>query len=53
MKPSEAASIFNTMTSNLKLVARILNAMDSESRGKILGAMKADIAAQVTQIMEP
>lgn len=53
MKPAEAAGIFNTMTDNLKLVAKILNAMDSESRGKILGAMKKDIAAQVTKIMEP
>ena len=41
------------MTDNLSLVARILNAMDSDARGKILGAMKADVAAQVTQLMEP
>ena len=41
------------MTDNLSLVAKILNAMDSTSRGNILGAMNADTAAQVTKIMEP
>lgn len=53
MKPAQAASIFNTMTNDLKLVAKILDAMDAESRGKILGAMDTDIAAQVTELMEP
>jgi flagellar motility protein MotE (MotC chaperone) len=53
MKPAQAAGIFESMTDNLSLVARILNAMDSDARGKILGAMKADVAAQVTQLMEP
>ncbi len=53
MKPAQAAGIFESMTDNLSLVARILKAMDSDARGKILGAMKADVAAQVTQLMEP
>lgn len=53
MKPKEAAGIFDTMTDDLNLVAKILQAMDSESRGKILEAMDANIAAKVTQIMEP
>ena len=53
MDAEEAAGIFDTMTDNLKLVAKILNAMDSTSRGAILGAMNADTAAKVTAIMEP
>ena len=53
MKPAQAAGIFNTMTDNLALVGKILWAMDASSRGKILGAMNADTAAQVTRIMEP
>lgn len=53
MKPQEAADIFDKMTNNLKLVAKILNAMDTESRGAILGKMDADTAAAVTKIMNP
>lgn len=53
MKPKEAAAIFDTMTDNLSLVADILQAMDAESRAKILGKMNADTAAKVTEIMEP
>lgn len=53
MKPAQAAKIFDTMTDNLGLVAKILLAMDAQSRGKILGAMDANTAAQVTKIMEP
>ena len=53
MKPAQAAGIFDTMTDNLALVGKILWAMDASSRGKILGAMNADTAAQVTRIMEP
>ena len=53
MKPKQAAAIFNTMTDDLKLVARILQAMDADSRGDILGAMDAEIAAKVTKLMEP
>ena len=36
MKASQAASIFNTMTDNLDLVAKILNAMSASQRGAIL-----------------
>lgn len=53
MEPKEAAKIFNTMTNNLDLVAKILWAMTPEQRGSILGAMDAELAAQVTKIMEP
>ncbi|MEE1305790.1 MAG: hypothetical protein U0K68_11730 [Agathobacter sp.] len=53
MKPAEAASIFNTMKDNLKLVAKILKAMDSKSRANIMGKMDAEIAAKVTEIMNP
>ncbi len=53
MKPAQAAAIFNTMTDDLKLVGKILWAMDTQSRGKILGAMDSDIAASVTKLMEP
>ncbi len=53
MKPKNAAAIFDTMTDDLNLVAEILKNMDSESRGKILAQMDADIAARVTKIMDP
>jgi flagellar motility protein MotE (MotC chaperone) len=53
MKPKEAASIFNTMTDDLNLVADILMAMDTQSRADILGKMDSDTAAKVAQIMEP
>lgn len=53
MKPKEAAAIFDSMTDNLQLVAKILNAMDAQSRGDILGKMDSDIAAKVTKIMNP
>ena len=53
MKPKEAAEIFNTMTDNLNLVAKILNSMSAEERGKILAAMEPDIAARLTKIMDP
>ena len=53
MKPAEAASIFNTMKDNLKLVAKILKAMVSKSRANIMGKMDAEIAAKVTEIMNP
>lgn len=53
MKPKEAAGIFEAMTDNLNLAAKILEAMGADARGKILGAMKADVAAQITKIMEP
>lgn len=53
MKPKEAAAIFEAMEDSLDLAARILNVMDVDSRGKILGAMNAEVAAKITKIMEP
>lgn len=53
MKPAQAAGIFNTMTNNLELVAQILNNMNADARGSILGAMDPTIAAKVTKIMAP
>lgn len=53
MKPAQAAAILNTMTDDLKLVGKILWAMDTKSRASILGAMDKDIAAAVTKLMEP
>ena len=55
MKPKQAAGIFEKMTgdSDLRLVARILNAMNTESRGAMLGVMDPEIAARLTKIMDP
>ena len=53
MKPKQAAAIFDTMTDNLELVAKILSAMKADARGDILGNMKTDTAAKVTKFMEP
>ena len=53
MKPKEAAKIFESMTDNLDLVARILGVMTAEDRGKILGVMDPTVAAKVTKIMDP
>ena len=53
MKPKEAAAIFEAMTDNLDLAARILNAMEAEDRGKILGVMDPEVAAKLTKIMDP
>lgn len=53
MKPSAAAAIFEEMTDDLDLAAKILDAMSDEDRGNILGAMDAEIAAKITKIMEP
>ncbi|MCM1257417.1 MAG: hypothetical protein NC307_06150 [Roseburia sp.] len=53
MKPKQAAAIFDTMTNDLKLVAKILQAMDVESSSSILGAMNTDTAAKLTKLMEP
>lgn len=53
MKPKNAAKIFEQMTDNLNLVARILGAMNAESRGAILAAMDPEIAARITKIMDP
>ena len=53
MKPKQAAAIFDTMTDNLELVAKILSAMKADARGDILGNMKTDTAAKATKLMEP
>lgn len=53
MKPKEAAAIFDTMTNDLDLVAKILGAMGADDRGDILGQMDEETAARVTKIMDP
>ena len=53
MKPKQAAAIFEKMTNNLELAARILKEMAAEDRGAILGVMDSEIAAKLTKIMEP
>lgn len=53
MKPKEAAAIFESMTDNLDLAARILGVMNATDRGKILGVMNAEVAAKITKIMDP
>ncbi|MDE5932868.1 MAG: hypothetical protein K2H40_10375 [Lachnospiraceae bacterium] len=53
MEPSAAAKIFESMTNDLELVAKILNQMSAESRGNILANMDSEIAARVTRIMDP
>ncbi len=53
MKPKQAAAIFESMTDNLDLVARILGVMTAEDRGKILGVMDSAVAARITKIMDP
>lgn len=53
MKPKQAAAIFDTMTDDLKLVAKILQAMGSDASSSILGAMNTETAAKLTKIMNP
>lgn len=53
MKPKEAAAIFENMTDDLELAAKILNQMSTEDRGKILGVMDPTVAARLTKIMDP
>lgn len=53
MKPAQAAGILEAMTDDLELAAKILEAMKADARGAVLGAMKSDVAAQITKIMEP
>lgn len=53
MKPKQAAGIFESMTDNLELAAKILNAMSADDRGAILGVMDAQTAAKLTKIMDP
>lgn len=53
MKPKAAAAIFDQMTNDLDLVARILRVMSSEDRGAIIAAMDTEVAARLTRIMDP
>ena len=53
MKPAAAAAIFEAMTDDLDLAAKILYEMSAEDRGAILGAMDSEIAARLTKIMDP
>ena len=53
MKAKEAAAIFDTMTDDLNLVAKILKNMTAETSSSILGAMDTEIAAQLTEILDP
>ena len=53
MKPKEAAQIFEQMTEDLDLAAKILYQMSAEDRGNILGVMDPEIAARLTKIMDP
>lgn len=53
MKPKQAAAIFDSMTNDLNLVARILKVMSAEDRGAILGLMDQDVAGKLTKIMDP
>lgn len=53
MKPKQAAAIFEMMTDNLDLVARILGEMEPNDRAKILGVMNSETASMITKIMDP
>lgn len=53
MKPKEAAAIFEAMTDDLELAAKILWQMEPGDRGKILGVMDSEVAAKLTKIMNP
>jgi flagellar motility protein MotE (MotC chaperone) len=53
MKPKQAAAIFEEMTDDLNLVAKILSAMTAEERADILGVMDSEVAAKLTKIMNP
>jgi flagellar motility protein MotE (MotC chaperone) len=53
MKPKQAAAIMEAMQDNLKLVVKILENMETDSRSDILAAMNAEVAARITKMMEP
>ncbi len=53
MKPKSAAALFEQMTDNLELVAKILDAMDTDSRAKILNVMNPEVSARLTKMMDP
>ena len=50
MKPKQAATIFEGMTDNLDLVAKILGVMEPDDRGAILGVMDSTVAAKITKL---
>lgn len=52
MKPKAAAAVLEEMT-DLNEVAKILNAMNADSRGDIMNQMSAEFAAKVAAIMNP
>ena len=53
MKPKSAAKVFEEMSGNLDLVAKILGQMDASQRAKILNVMDPKIASSLTKIMDP
>lgn len=53
MKPKQAAGIFEAMTDNLELAAKILGQMSADDRGAIMGVMDSEVAARLTKIMDP
>lgn len=53
MKPKQAAKVFEEMTDNLDLVAKILNAMSVDERAAIMGVMDSAVAARLTKMMDP
>ncbi len=53
MKPKQAAAVFEEMTDNMNLVAKILKAMSVDERAKILNAMDPAVAARLTKMMDP
>lgn len=52
MKPKAAAQVMEEMT-DLKQVARILQALSAEERGDIMNQMSSDFGARVATIMDP
>lgn len=52
MKPKAAAAVLEEMT-DLNQVAKILNAMNADSRGAIMNQMSSEFAAKVAAIMNP
>lgn len=53
MKPKKAAEAFDAMTDDFARVAKILKAMDTDSRAKILDQMDPANVAKLTKIMDP
>lgn len=53
MEPKNAARIFETMTDNMNIVARILKTINPDARAAILAQMDAQIAGKLTKIMDP